>query len=106
MTILALDGFDMYNGVVTNTGLQAKWTVSATASVAMVTGRFGGQALRVTDGGAVAATRRSITATATIGIGVAIRASVLPTANAVRSNMVALLGAGASTFTLGLNCKT
>ncbi len=47
MAIVMTEGFDMYNGTGANTGLQAKWTIGA-GSPSLVTGRFGGQALRTT----------------------------------------------------------
>ena len=53
MAVVLLDGFDLYNGTSANTGLQAKYTVStaASASISLVTGRFGGQAVRMTYSG-------------------------------------------------------
>lgn len=48
MAIILTDGFDMYNGIVANTGAQARWILGAPASCSMITGRFGGQALQLT----------------------------------------------------------
>lgn len=42
--IIFREGFDYYNGTGANTGLQATWQVTG-SSVALVPGRFGGQAL-------------------------------------------------------------
>lgn len=48
MTRLFTDGLDMYNGVGTQTGLQAKWVqTSADGTSSLVAGRFGGQALQL-----------------------------------------------------------
>lgn len=51
MTLVAIDGFDMYNGVGANTGLSAKWIQGVGSrglqSTNMVTGRFGGQAVNI-----------------------------------------------------------
>lgn len=45
------DSFDSYNGVGANTGLQAVWNlVDAGGGAGLVAGRFGGQALQLTDG--------------------------------------------------------
>jgi hypothetical protein len=49
MAVVLVDGFDLYNGTGLNTGLQAKWSVSASGH-SMISGRFGGQALRITAG--------------------------------------------------------
>lgn len=47
MTILAIDGFDLYNGNGTNTGLQAKWALNvADTRTTMQTGRFTGQCVQ------------------------------------------------------------
>jgi hypothetical protein len=52
MSIFKLEGFDMYNGTNSSTGLQSRWTTGASASNANVTGyslvagRWGGQGLR------------------------------------------------------------
>lgn len=50
MTIIGGDGFDMYNGTATDIGLQSKWTLLQNVSTSMIAGRFGGQAVRLTDG--------------------------------------------------------
>ena len=43
--ILLMDGFDLYNGIGANTGLQAGWVLSANFyNPGLTTGRFGGQA--------------------------------------------------------------
>lgn len=44
--IVLIDGFDLYNGTGANTGLQSKWSLSG-SNVSLVTGRFGGQCLRI-----------------------------------------------------------
>lgn len=48
MAVLGMDGFDVYNGVGSNLGLGSKWTASGT--VALATGRFGGQAVQMNSG--------------------------------------------------------
>lgn len=44
MSVIFMDGFDMYNGANAGTGIPAKWTIPA-GNVGTVAGRFGGQAL-------------------------------------------------------------
>lgn len=51
MTILLTEGFDMYNGIGPNTGLQARWNLTTTSNVSMQAGRFGGQCLRIVNTG-------------------------------------------------------
>ncbi len=47
MTIVAIDGFDLYNGVLTNTGLQSKWAIVGGSAPTLVAGRFGGQSVQL-----------------------------------------------------------
>lgn len=59
MALIGSEGFDMYNGAGTSTGLQAKWlyqypsfgSSSASTNFSFTTGRFGGQALVMTPTG-------------------------------------------------------
>lgn len=51
MAIQLIDGFDVYNGVQTNIGLQANWNCTSPEFMSMQTGRFGGQAVQVSEGG-------------------------------------------------------
>lgn len=51
MGLIGGDGFDMYNGASAEIGYLSKWTNYATrAGSGLVAGRFGGQAIRLTDG--------------------------------------------------------
>lgn len=105
MSVVLVDGFDVYNGTGANTGLQSKWIVTGTASVSLQTGRFSGQALRCTDGGTQSNPRRNLTAaTSNVGVGFAAKAVTFPTANVVSANLVSFLST--STFTFGLRCNT
>jgi hypothetical protein len=100
-----IDGFDMYNGTGTNTGLQAKWTVASTGNLTLQTGRFSGQCLRTADSGTQGLPLRTLTsAIANIGVGVAVRASTMPTTNNVGSSIVALRNG--ATYTFGLRITT
>lgn len=53
MAVVAVEGFDMYNGVgaatSTSVGLSSRWTISSGGSATMGAGRFGGQSVRSTD---------------------------------------------------------
>jgi hypothetical protein len=51
MAVVDLEGYDMYNGIVAETGLPARHTVTSNVriQVATVAGRFGGQAGRLTN---------------------------------------------------------
>lgn len=49
MTTIAYDGFDMYNGLQTLIGVRSKWTLTGGGNSSMVAGRFGGQAVRITN---------------------------------------------------------
>ena len=47
MAIVLIDGFDVYNGVQSNIGLQANWNCLNSTLLSMQPGRFGGQAVKV-----------------------------------------------------------
>lgn len=49
--ILFREGFDTYDGIQPNIGVQSKWIINATSSYQTTNGRFGGKALRVDKGG-------------------------------------------------------
>jgi hypothetical protein len=82
MAILDTDGFDMYNGTAVEIGLAAKW-INAGAS--MVAGRFGGQAVRVNNGGSIYVTRILPTGSSTMTIGIAVNY------NALSGNLLSLI---------------
>lgn len=86
MTVAAIDGFDVYNGVGANTGVQAKWSqnnVNGTVTGTMQAGRFGGQCLREilgTTNTGIAAYQRTLPSTYTsMAAGIAYRCSALST---------------------------
>lgn len=78
MSVILVDGFDVYNGTGVNTGLQAKWLAAgaSSGSHSLVAGRFGGQAYRSTQGVASSGAwaSRPIAANASIAVGFAFRA--------------------------------
>jgi hypothetical protein len=50
MAVIWTEGFDMYNGTGSNTGLLGRWATTfggGGSSISMISGRFGGQAFRV-----------------------------------------------------------
>lgn len=81
MAVQFIDGFDLYNGVGANTGLQSKWVVSGNSnnnSNAVVAGRFGGQALQMqVNTSAVVNYARSFGAASSGSVGFAMRLSSL-----------------------------
>lgn len=103
MTLVKTDGFDMYNGTATLTGLQSKWSaLIGITNVSMVTGRFGGQAVHM--GSAANGVARNLTAARSSGAhGFACRVTSMPTSDSSPWLMFALLSSG--TYTLGLRCK-
>lgn len=91
MAIVDRDGFDGFNGVGTNTGLQAKWITGGTIS--MQTGRFGGQCMRTTaavEVGGQHATRNLPAGYSSLTVGFAFRAVALPTSDSVTGFMTLL----------------
>lgn len=90
MTVTWTEGFDMYNGAGVNTGLLGRWlsvtTFNGGAALSMTTGRFSGQAFRLTNatstGGTISSLVKGVVApsgTPTSGsCGFAIRTSNFP----------------------------
>lgn len=82
MAITLIDGFDLYNGTGANTGLAAKWTLTNSGStpVSLISGRFGGQAVRQSLGTQSAQTgtiRRSLSPSSSYSAAFAFRRSNL-----------------------------
>lgn len=81
MTILLIDGFDVYNGVQSNIGLQANWNCANTSYITMQTGRFGGQAMSIAPNTSIAGTSASaykaFTGVSTCSFGFALYTDVL-----------------------------
>lgn len=76
MAFQLIDGFDMYNGAGVGTGVQAFWSsVGSGGTIAMGTGRFSDQCLKLTDGGGVfPALRRMLAASqASFSVGFAFK---------------------------------
>lgn len=89
MNYLMLDGFDLYNGIVAEIGLAAKWTVGS--ANAMAAGRFGGQCMTQNASNTTALAARPLSAASvSVGVGFAFKASILPSTTAV--NIVTLFG--------------
>lgn len=78
MALLFIDGFDMYNGIGANTGIQAKWAATGGAPQTMVTGRFGGQAVRYAHPAVATGIDRAIPAGTSFAFGCAIRIQTVP----------------------------
>lgn len=102
MAIGTTDSFDTYNGGGALTGLQAKWVV--TSAPTLVAGRFGGQAMRLSSGGAVSAERAfGLGATANMCLHIASRVTTLPTSNGILGHYVVKTGA---TWQCGIRFNT
>jgi hypothetical protein len=74
MTIRLIEGFDYYPSIAGIAGVNAAWTFDSTASVALIAGRFGGQAISGNAGSSVTRTlTRTVPATTTAAAGAALR---------------------------------
>lgn len=109
MTVVMMEGFDIYNGVGNNTGLATKWAQggilgTGLGTPALTTGRFTGQCLRITGGAATnagyAIQRTLTTPVSAFSMGFAFRTSSL----AIAPWMLHLLNAG--TYQVGLQVNT
>jgi hypothetical protein len=88
MAVVLVDGFDLYNGAGTNTGLQAKWSGGNVASVLLTTGRFSsGQCVKIPQGAGQCNMVRGLPSSySSFSHGTAYRAETLPTSGAIASN--------------------
>jgi hypothetical protein len=90
MTLVLSESFDSYNGTASDLGVQAGWAIAngSIANVSMVTGRLGGQAMRIQPGstqtGSSVALVKSLgqTISANGSVGFAINWSAAPSATA------------------------
>lgn len=103
MSIILIDGFDLYNGTGANTGAAAKWTFVGSGSSSMQTGRFGGQALRNSStGGASRQSSRGLPSTySSFSCGFAVNFSTLD----ARSGFLVFESAGTTMCGLSLNAS-
>jgi hypothetical protein len=96
MTLVAIDGFDLYNGTGTGTGLQGKWVGVATSSnLQLVSGRIGGQALHCggqNSGTPNATVYRVLPSTYTdLGVGFAIKVDTLSGWSGTTTNNICIV---------------
>jgi len=76
MSLVLIDGFDLYPALAGDAGMNVVWTFNSTSSMSLDPGRFGGQAIRSSQD-------RSITSpvfalTASVSIGFAFKAAGFP----------------------------
>lgn len=77
MTLLLMEGFDVYNGLGANTGLISRWAAPGGSGQSMTAGRFGGQAWRLQPAIGQAIMRQLPAAGTTFAVGAAIRCTSL-----------------------------
>jgi hypothetical protein len=101
MSLLFIEGFDFYQNLSTTTGVAARWTINSTSGASLVSGRFGGQAFRHS-GSTQRFIQRSIPATNTLAIGLAIK---IEDASAVDANrpLITFLNASGTQCGVGIN---
>jgi len=108
MALVAIDGFDLYNGVGAGTGIGGKWVVDATSgNLLLVSGRVGGQALFVggqNTGTANAQVHRVLPSNYTdIGLGFALKVDAIASMNATTTNNIfAVLTDSSASVQVGL----
>lgn len=100
MAIVAIDGFDTYNGGGTGTGMQSRW-VNASGTPSMVAGRFGGQAFATPTTNTSAAAQLVLPSSyASVSAGFALRVTDTPGATATPNPMLSFLSG--STYQVGM----
>jgi hypothetical protein len=76
MSLVLIDGFDLYPAITGEAGMNTVWTFNSTSTVALDAGRFGGQAIRSSQDRFI--TSPIFALTATISVGFAFKASGYP----------------------------
>jgi hypothetical protein len=101
MSLLFIEGFDFYQNLSATTGVAARWTINSTTGASLVSGRFGGQAFRHS-GSTQRYIQRSIPATNTLAIGLAIK---IEDASAVDANrpLITFINASGTQCGVGIN---
>lgn len=83
MSLIFIDGFDYYPAITGATGVVGRWTLNATSSVVLISGRFGGQAFAANSNTTRILTR-AVATTNTISCGVAIKINNASSVNGAR----------------------
>ena len=104
MAVVLVEGFDTYNGVTTSAPaivLSAGWNVLSTASLSLVNGRFGGQAVSINTTSSGGINRNIGASTANFTVGFALYVPTLPTLLSTDLDCFLIIKSG-STFMMGL----
>lgn len=108
MSIVLIEGFDMYSGTGANTGLLAKWSnigFGGSGSLSLAAGRFGGQALGAVGGLSTsgrAARRTLVSALTSFSIGFAFKVTSL----AENAHIFWMINGALSAYQVGLYLDT
>lgn len=103
MGLLLIDGFDLYNGTGTLTGLQAAWSAISLTNGSMQTGRLGGQSLQYTGSfGSDLRVGRSFAAQSTVSMGLSLFCSSV-CANSASVSLIGLYSGATSQVGLCVN---
>ena len=102
MALVAIDGFDLYNGTGANTGMQARWLAYAGPNYTLVAGRFGGQAFAASSTNSQGSLRLNFPAAyASLTVGHALRLTVMPTLGVGTVHPFMMLMTGGVGFQVG-----
>lgn len=107
MSLVAIDGFDMYNGVgapsLTVPSIRLKWTFLSTGGITLITGLRGtGQGLRINGTGAI--TRAFLAARTSFAVGFALRWNTMPSDNTLMPHVFFMTAGG--TYQWGFKVNT
>jgi hypothetical protein len=80
MSLVLIDGFDLYPAIAADAGMNVVWTFNSTSSMGLDPGRFSGQAIRSSQDRFITSPTFSLTASASVGF--AFKASGFPSAAA------------------------
>jgi hypothetical protein len=104
--VILIDGFDLYNGTGTNTGLGGRWLTNIGGMNTTVAGRFGGQAIRCNTSLGQGIQRLLPAAGTTFAFGIAFRMSFLPSGSPTQKGHIHFRGSNGTTIQCGIQFDT
>jgi hypothetical protein len=98
MSLVLIDGFDLYPAISGDAGMNTVWTFNSTTSMGLDPGRFGGQAIRSSQDRFI--TSPTFTLTASVSVGFAFKAAGYPSGS---EEICRLMSASGDQVIVGVN---
>ena len=98
MSLVLIDGFDLYPAISGDAGMNVVWTFNSTSSMGLDPGRFGGQAIRSSQDRFI--TSPTFTLTASVSVGFAFKVAGFPSGS---EKICRLMSASGDQVIVGVN---